>query len=386
MLDAITQPLRRIVVKVGSAVVAPGGHVALDAIDRLTADIAAARDKGIQVVLVSSGSVAAGFRVLGLDAMPDRLSRKQAAAAAGQPRLMVAYSEAFNARGIKTAQVLLTADDLDDRTRFLYARHTLDEVLDAGLVPVVNENDSVSHEGLHFGDNDRLAALVAGLVDADLQVIMSRTDGLRRGGPEGERIDRITSIADALTHADDSRSDTGTGGMKTKLDSVGIAAAFGVPTVVMRGPNDERPDPLARLLAGEPCGTVFHLEHEPRPGAKKWWIGHATNVRGAIVVDEGARRAIVERGASLLPKGVLGVERDFAAGAAVDIRTPAGPPFARGLANYAAADIDRLRGIHASAISAVLGYCYADEIVHRDDLAVLEVPTTPTPPTPEIQR
>lgn len=363
---------RRVVVKVGSAVLAPDGQLDDRAIERLSDDLAAARARSIDVVLVSSGAVAAGFRTLGLDAMPHAIRDKQAAAAVGQPALIHRYATLLARHAVPVAQVLLTGDVLDHRPRYLNARHTLTTLLERRVLPIVNENDSVTHDEIRLGDNDRLSALVAGLVGADLLVILSSVDGLYESADPSRPIAEIADTAAARAHVSSDRSTTGTGGFATKLDAVDIARAHAVPTVITRGPTDARPAPLAAVLAAEPVGTLFPLPAgAPARGARKNWLTHAAVARGRVHVDAGAARALAERGASLLPKGVTRVEGDFDAGAVVEILDDRARPIARGLTNYSSADLARLAGKRSDEIEPTLGYTYADEAVHRDDLVIL---------------
>ncbi len=362
---------RRIVVKVGSGVVAPGGRLDPDAVATIARELAAARARGCSVVLVSSGAVAAGFRDLGLDAMPGSIREKQAAAAVGQPRLLAAYADALRGYDLVPAQVLLTADDFDHRQRFLNARHTIETLLERGLVPIINENDSVAFDEIRLGDNDRLSALVASAIGADLLVLLSVAPGV---------VDRTTrnvipEIADtdaARAHIDAATSDTGTGGMATKLDAAAIALEHAVPVVIAPGRPEAGADPLSPVLDGEPVGTRFPVAADTRgPGARKSWIAFSTQTRGAIIIDDGAARALRGQGASLLPKGIVGVEGRFDVGAAVEIRSEGGALVARGLSTYASHELERLRGKRSDEIEAVLGYAYAPEAVHRDDMHVL---------------
>jgi len=357
---------RRLVVKLGSALLAPAGRLDPAAVARLAADIAdVARTR--EVCIVSSGAVASGFRLLGLDRPPKTIVGKQAAAAVGQSLLMRAWAEAFAPLNRNVAQVLLTADDLDHRTRLLNARRTLAELLAHSILPIINENDSVAFDEIKLGDNDRLSALVAAAIGADLLVILSSVRGLFEAGDPARVIPLVRDPAAAALHVRPGTSDVGTGGMTTKLQAAAIAGDAGIPTVIAGG-NDDRV--LARLLAGESTGT--YIQPAPRRrAARKGWIGHSTRVRGSLVVDAGARAAIESRGASLLPSGILAVEGDFISGAAVDIRTDDAPPFARGIAAYAADELRRLRGKRSDQIEPTLGYAYSDEAIHRDDLVIL---------------
>ncbi|MGE3107575.1 MAG: glutamate 5-kinase [Phycisphaerales bacterium] len=369
---------RTVVVKIGSAVLAPRGELDARVVSRLSQEIAAAVKTGSggaggggaggwRVVLVSSGAVASGFASLGLTSPPKEIVLKQAAAAIGQQRLMRSYADAFARHRITVAQVLLTGDDFDHRTRHLNARGTLAALLEHGVVPIINENDSVSYDEIKLGDNDRLSALVAGLLRADLLLILSTARGLYERGDAGRIIPAVSDLAEARSHIAAGTSGVGTGGMTTKLEAVAAAAAAGIPTVIAGG---DEPGGITRTLAGEPIGTRFDVAR-PAVRARKRWIGLAARPRGTVVVDPGARRAIIERGASLLPSGVIGVRGEFDAGSVIDIALDQAPAFARGRAAYSSDEIDRLRGKRASQIAATIGYIYREEVVHRDDLMVI---------------
>lgn len=366
-------PTRRVTVKIGSAVIAPKGRLDLAAIDRLTAEIAAARDGGASIVVVSSGAVACGLGPMGLSEMPRRLDERQAAAAVGQPLLVSAWASSFQRFGVVAAQVLLTADDIEDRARFVNARRTIDTLLGAGVVPIVNENDSVAYEELRLGDNDRLSALTAGLAGADLLVILSTARGVCRDGPSGDVVLELDDIEEARSWVTRDRSDTGIGGMGTKLDAAAIARSLGVETVIAAGAD---PGMIARAIAGEAVGTRSRAAASAA-AARKRWIGHKKRPRGAVDIDRGAADAIATRGASLLPKGILGAtpadERGFAAGDLIDVRCE-GVTLARGLTNYALDDVRRIAGRRSEEIAAILGYSVCDEVIHRDNLTVLNNP------------
>jgi glutamate 5-kinase len=361
---------RRIVIKIGSAVIAPGGELAPRAVNALSDQIVPLIARGIGVTVVSSGAVASGFRALGLDAPPKTIAAKQAAAAVGQPRLIEAWARAFAHHGRAVAQVLYTADDLDDRARFLNARTTLNTLLDAGATPIVNENDTTSFAEIKLGDNDRLSALTANLVSADLLIILSTAHGLYEDGDPKRIVPTVADADDAARHVQPEKSATGVGGMATKLSSAALAAGWGIPTIVAGGAV---PSVLPRLLAGEPLGTLFEAR-TTRAGARKRWLSGSARARGVLRVDDGAARAITSRGASLLPSGILAVSGRFERGAAVDIARGDGAVFARGLVNFSADEIAAIRGKRSAEIERVLGYCYCAEVVHRDDLVLVSVP------------
>lgn len=371
-------PLRQTcVVKVGSAVLAPDGRLRSETIDRLAGEIADLHQRGIEILLVSSGAVACGLPLLGLDRMPERISDRQAAAALGQPIIIGAWTDALRRRGLPAAQTLLTVDDIDFRERFVNAQRKLRTLLNAGAVPIINENDSVSYKDLSLGDNDRLGTLVSCLLGADLMVLLSTADGLREDKGRGGIIPVIESPGEAASHVGQSKSAVGRGGMGAKLDSAFTARDLGTTVVIATG---EEPGVLARVIRGEEVGTRFPalqggLSDMSR---RKQWIAHAIGVRGRLVVDDGARTALAERGASLLPGGVIGVDAEesegFPVGAAVEICGKDGRIFARGLVNYRYDEIVRITGVQSGLIEAVLGYSRGDEIIHRDDLVL-----TPTP-------
>lgn len=369
--------VRRLVVKIGSAVLAPAGVLDQAAVDALGRQLAAVRATGVLVTLVSSGAVASGFRPLGLGAPPKTIELKQAAAAVGQPRLMNAWAEAMAPHATAVAQVLYTADDLDSRARFLNARRTLNQLLAAGVLPIVNENDTVSFDEIKLGDNDRLSALTANLVSADLLLILSTAHGLYERGDPSRIIATVANTASAAANVRPEKSATGVGGMATKLEAAALATAWGLPTVVAGG---SVPNVIARVLAGEPVGTIFLPPASgTRSGgarsrsspARKRWIAAAPRSRGTITVDDGAARAIATRGASLLPSGIVAVAGRFDRGSPVEIADRKGAVLARGLSNFSAVELGAIKGLRSSQIEGALGYRYADEAVHRDDLVLL---------------
>ena len=331
--------------------------------------------RGRRLVLVSSGAVALGAERLGLERVkgkPWDIPTKQACAAVGQPHLMAAWGEALGAHGLEVAQVLLTADDVASRKRFLNARRTFEKLLAAGVVPVVNENDTVAVDEIKVGDNDTLAGLVAGCVEAELVAMLTDVDGLYDRSPSEpgaallHDVPRVTAEVERM--AGGAGSERSVGGMATKVKAARRLAAQGVATALLSG---RRPGALAALLAGERIGTVF-ARSEQRLSARKGWLAAAAKGKGIILVDPGARRALIEQKRSLLPSGVRAVEGQFGVGDPVDIAVDRGRPFARGLAGYGAEEVRRIAGLKTSEIERALGYKYLDEIVHRDDLVVFE--------------
>ena len=361
---------RRLVVKVGSSslTTSDGGHLDLSALGALVDVLAARRAAGHQVVLVSSGAIAAGIRPLGLPRRPSDLATQQAAASVGQGALVAAYQAAFSAHGLTVGQVLLTADDVTRRTHYTNARRTLERLLELGIVPIVNENDTVATHEIRFGDNDRLAALVSDLVAADGLVLLTDVDALYDGPPSRGGSRRVPLVAttedlDAVTIGG-TGSAVGSGGMVTKVEAAGIAGAAGIPTLLTRLQD------VTAALSGADVGTVFAPAAATRASRKRW-LAHATTARGRLLLDDGAVAAVTVRRKSLLPAGITGVEGAFAAGDPVDVCTPDGSVIARGLVNYASAELPRLLGRSTRDLARELGPAYEREVIHRDDLVVL---------------
>lgn len=365
--------VRRLVVKVGSGLVTNAATGAdIDRIEALAAEVAAVRE-GRQVVLVSSGAIVTGVARLGLGRRPRSIPEKQAAAAVGQSALMWQYDVAFKRHGLPIGQVLLTAQDLSDRPRYLNARNTLTTMLRLGVLPVVNENDTVAVEEIKVGDNDNLSAHVAALIDADLLVLLTDVDGLYTANPADDpaarKLDTVDAITDEIRRLVWGRGGAlSVGGMATKLEAAQKATASGVPMVIASGAEKRV---LARVLAGEPIGTYFAPKAD-KLGARKRWIAFAVPPAGRLVVDQGARRALAEEGKSLLPSGLVGVEGDFAAGDVVAVVDAGdGREFARGLVNFDAAEVGRIRGAKTREIEGRLGYRSFDEVIHRDNLVIV---------------
>ena len=359
----------RIVVKVGSSSLTdPEGHLDPERLYALVDVLAARRAAGQQVVLVSSGAIASGMAPLGLASRPHDLATQQAAASVGQGRLIAHYTTAFHAHGLHVAQVLLTADDTVRRGHYRNAFRALARLLDLGVVPVVNENDAVATEEIRFGDNDRLAALVSHLVQADALVLLTDVDGLYTGPPKrpgSRRVDVVRGPADLDGIEVAGRgSAVGTGGMVTKLESVAIATQSGIPVVLT---SAER---AAAALAGEDVGTWFAATGR-RTSIRLLWLAHAARPRGRLVLDAGAVRAVVERRTSLLPAGVTGVEGEFESGDPVELVGPDGVAVGRGLVAYASDEVPGLLGKSTAVLRAELGPGYDRELVHRDDLVLV---------------
>jgi glutamate 5-kinase len=365
--------VRRLVVKVGSALITtPRIGIDQKRIDALAADIAGAR-RAREVVLVTSGAIVAGMARLALAERPRTIPEKQAAAAVGQSALMWHYDAAFKRHDVAVGQVLLTAQDIGDRTRYLNARNTLRMLLDLSVLPIVNENDTVAVEEIKVGDNDNLSALVASLIDADLLVLLTDVDGLYTADPavtaEARKLDTVDAVTDdILRFVWDRAAGVSVGGMATKLEAAQKAAASGIPMVIASGREE---GVLTRLLAGEAVGTYFAPKAD-RLTARKRWIAFAVAPQGRLTVDAGALRALRDEGRSLLPSGIVEVGGDFVAGEVVAVVAQTdGREIGRGLVNFDAAELRKIRGAKTRQIEERLGYRGVDEVIHRDNLVIL---------------
>ncbi|MDP9117077.1 MAG: glutamate 5-kinase [Actinomycetota bacterium] len=354
---------RRSVVKVGSSSLTSEGHLDPDRLDAIVDAIARRHGAGQQVVLVSSGAIAAGLGPLGLRSRPRDLATQQAAASVGQLLLVERYAASFARYGLCVGQVLLTADDLHRRGHYRNADRTLEKLLAFGVIPIVNENDTVATHEIRFGDNDRLAALVAHLVHADALVLLSDVDGVYSGDPRrpgAEFIAEVVSFAQlAGVNISGTGSHVGSGGMVTKIDAAAIATSEGIPVLLAASAA------IDAALAGL-TGTVFHPSGD-RTASRLFWLRHATTPRGRLVIDAGAVAALVDRGASLLPAGITAIDGDFDSGDPVELVGPDGVAIARGLVGYDAADLPSLLGHRTAELPAE----FRREVVHRDDLVLL---------------
>lgn len=370
--ERILRKARRVVVKVGSAVVAAGPVDGLDIFSRLALEIKALKEAGREAAVVSSGAIALGVKRLGLKERPVAIPERQAVAAVGQGSLMASYDAAFSKAGVNVAQVLLTHDDLGSRKRFLNARNTLTTLLRFGIVPVINENDTVAVEEIKFGDNDALSALATNLLEADLLVILSDIDGLFDRDPkahaDAKRVPLVEDVDSAmLERLAGSAGTLGTGGIRSKCDAARKASHFGAATIVANG---NTPGVLSAIMAGEDVGTLF-LPKEDRLTSKKHWIAFSARPTGRVFVDDGAREALLSKGKSLLPSGIKAVDGAFDSGEVVHCVDSNGMEFARGLTNYSSSEIQRIKGLKTAELVAVLGYKVYDEVIHRDNLVVI---------------
>lgn len=377
MIDIVRQEViqtaQLIVVKIGTNVISrEDGTLDRDHLLRLAEQVAWIRETGRQVAIVSSGAVGAGVGKLQLKARPETLPELQAAAAIGQADLIDAYDASFKEHGFHAAQILVTAEDFESRTRYLNVRNTIRQLLSWNAVPIINENDSVSTDEIRFGDNDRLAALLTNLLRAPLLVILSIVDGLYRGDPkdpDAKVLDLVLDLDDrVLRLAREEKSGLGTGGMKSKLEAAAIVTDAGESVWIANGRD---PNILRRVIAGEKVGTLFPARGEALTSRKRW-IGYSVRPRGTFVVDDGARKALVETNSSLLPVGVLRIEGEFEKGDVVSVATSQGVVFARGLTNYKSDDARVIVGLPSGAIQRVLGHAAYAEAIHRDNLVVLD--------------
>lgn len=360
------------VIKIGSAMLTDHGRT-IDRvlINQLANQIATLRKAGKQVILVSSGAIAAGLQKLGWEKKPTDLAKQQAAAAVGQMTLARVYEEIFVNYNIQTAQVLLTHDDAADRKRYLNIKGTIGALLDNGIVPIVNENDTTSFDEIKFGDNDNLGALVANLIHAGIYVILTDQDGLYRADPRSNPNAELVQFdfadnSDLDDYVGTSKSTLGSGGMLTKIQAARKAMNSGTTTVIMHG---QRENGITELLSGNFVGTMLFAGQQVP--AKKQWLAGQLQTRGVITIDAGAENALLEKGKSLLAVGIINVSGDFSRGAIISIHNAHGSEIAKGIANYSSQDIDKLKGVASDRIENTLGYILEKDIIHRDNLALV---------------
>jgi glutamate 5-kinase len=370
---ALVSRVKRVVIKIGSSVLTnESSEISEGLFDEIAREVSGIKSRGIEPILVSSGAIAAGMKKLGLREKPKDVLMKQAVAACGQSTLMWYYEKAFSAFGEGVAQILLTHDALSIRKRFLNARKTLFTLLEIGVIPIVNENDTIAVEEIVFGDNDKLAALVTNLVEADLLILLSDIDGLYSKDPTNHKDAELISVIDEIDErieeiAGETLGRTTTGGMKTKIEASKTAAAFGIPTIIANG---KRQNVLSEIFSGREIGT-FLLPAKEKLKSRKHWIAFTLKPSGEIVIDDGAKRAIASFGKSLLPSGIRGMRGDFGIGELVKCVDERGVEVARGLVSYSSDEIRKIAGARTSDIEKILGYKYSDEVIHRNDLVIM---------------
>lgn len=362
---------KRVIVKVGSNVLTEENGLDLNVVRSISRQICRLIDRGLEVILVTSGAMAAGIRKIGLARRPDEIPKRQAVSAVGQASLIMEYENAFERYGNKVAQILLTSDDLNNRKRYLNARNTIYTLLSWKVVPIINENDTVAIESIKFGDNDNLSAMIALLMDADMLIILSDIDGLftkdPRTNPDAELIPVVNTFTRSIEKlASDIPGSLGTGGMLTKIRAARKVTSAGVPMVIANGNIG---DILEKLFNAEPYGTYFVPQSE-RLARRKCWIGYSLKTEGVIIIDEGAASAVLKQGRSLLASGIVGVEGEFGQGAPVELKKNGGYLLGTGLVNYSSLDIRKIMGLQSSKIKDRLGDKPYDEVIHRDNLVI----------------
>jgi len=362
---------KRLVVKVGSNVLTEDHGLNLKAIRSISRQICRLIDSGLEVILISSGAMASGVKKIGLDKRPDEIPKRQAIAAVGQAGLIMEYEKAFARYHKKVAQILLTGDDLNNRRRYLNARNTLCMLLSWQVVPIINENDTVMIDEIQFGDNDNLAAMITLLMDADILVNLTDIDGLYtknpRKYPDAELIPLVSTIRENIVKvAGDIPGPLGTGGMLSKIHAARKVTASGIPMVIANG---GKPDILLKLFSGKEIGTFF-VSKKKKLKSRKCWIAFTLKPKGAISIDDGAAAAILNRGKSLLPSGIVHVEGEFDVGAPVEFKNGVNETLGTGLVNYSSADIRKIMGLKSSQIKKILGHKPYDDVIHRDNLAI----------------
>ncbi len=364
---------KRIVVKVGSNVLTAQNSLNTSALESISRQICVLIDKGVEVLLVSSGAMAAGLRKMGLDKRPDEVPQRQAIAALGQSGLINAYEEAFGRCDKKVAQILLTSEDLNNRERYLNARNAFYALLAWKVVPIINENDTVMVDEIKLGDNDNLAAMIALLMDADFLINLTDIDGLYtkdpRTYPDAQLIPRVENYKKEIEqYASDIPGALGTGGMLSKIKAAKKLTAAGVPMIITQG---HKKDVLLKLFDGEHHGTYF-VPSTKKMARRKCWIAYTLTPKGTLILDSGAAKAVVQNGKSLLPSGIVDVKGKFGVGSAVTFANREGQALGIGLVNYSASDTRAIMGLKSSQIKSQLGSKPYDEVIHRDNLVVTE--------------
>ena len=369
----LIEKVKTAVVKIGSSVLThDDGSLDESVFKEIAKQVFNLKQRGVRTIIVSSGAIASGMKKLGLSSKPVEIDVKQAISACGQTELIRSYEEAFSEFGLNVAQILLTRDGFSDRKRFLNSRKTVRRLLEMEIIPVINENDTVSFEEIMFGDNDNLAALVISLTEADLLVLLSDVEGFFDKDPAKSEDARLLSTIAEIdsrieSFAGDTFGRTTSGGMRTKIQAARSAAAFGVPTIIANG---KRKDSLLSIFDGREYGTVI-LPTRERLRGRKHWIAYTLKPRGKLILDEGAAEAITRKGRSLLPSGIREVEGEFEIGELVSCFDSSEVEISRGLCSYGSSEVRKILGRKSSEIEDVLGYRYSDEIIHRNEMVIL---------------
>ena len=363
--------IKRVVVKIGSNVLTENNGLNVKVIRSITGQICRLIESGLEVILVSSGAMASGIKKVGLPKRPDELPKRQAVAAVGQAGLIMEYENAFGRHHKKVAQILLTSEDLSNRKRYLNARNTMVTLLAWQVVPIINENDTVSVEEIKFGDNDNLAAMITLLMDADILINLTDIEGLFDKDPRIHQDAKLIPVVTAINknteqYASEIAGALGTGGMISKIRAARKVNSAGIPMVIAKG---DTPDILAKIFSDKARKTFF-VPREEKLTSRKCWIAFSMKPHGAIKIDDGAAEAILRNGKSLLPSGIVAVEADFNIGAAVEFKKQKKEILGIGLANYSAIDIRKIMGLKSNQIKAVLGHKSYDEVIHRDNLVI----------------
>ena len=364
--------MKRVVIKIGTSVlVNKQKTVSTEMIEKIAKQVRTLKDMGIDVIIVSSGAIACGMESLGLTRKPKEIDKRQALASVGQVMLMNMYKETFEKEMIKVGQILLTHEDIKSKNRCLNLTNTLNTLLAMNIVPIINENDALSFEEIRFGDNDNLSALIAQISDTDSLFLLSDVEGLFEQDPKKYANARMIRVVKRITEdieklADGTRSEKSIGGMVSKIEAAKKAGYYGISTRVVRGDIE---NVVPRIIKGEHIGTLFLPER--KLARKKWWTAFAFKVRGIIWVDEGAEKALVYHGKSLLPSGIVKTEGDFRRGECIELHNTADKVIAKGITNYSSSDVNKVKGLKSIDIEKKLGYKYTEEIIHRDNMVVI---------------
>jgi len=367
-----TDNIKRVVVKIGTSVLLDQeNHVSIGKIEKIAKQVKAIKDRGIEVAIVSSGAVACGMETVNIKKKPKEIAKRQALASIGQVSLMKMYKETFERAKMKVGQILLTHEDIKSKTRCLNLMNTMNALFSMDIVPVINENDALSFKEIKFGDNDNLSALIAQICNADLLLLLSDVEGLFEKDPNKYPLARMIPVvpkidADIEKLAEGTKSEKSIGGMVSKLEAAKKAGCYGICTRIVHGGVENC---ITRTVKGEQLGTLFLPER--KLGRTKWWTAFAFKPKGEVWVDEGAEEAIVHHGKSLLPSGITRMEGDFKRGECIEVANERGDVIAKGIVNYASSDILRIKGLKSTEIEKKLGYKYAEEVIHRDNMVII---------------